>query len=176
MTSIKIKSNYKGIVVIDNDVIKTYDNDFTPSTFNLVFNEGYFIIDNSKNDDQYDQYHFGMSCVLNTLEVKSGIYHIKIETDELFTLIQKRTIVYLYNDIQSMIVHNYGSELIGRNYIKRLSFHAVDAVIKNLNVCHLHMIVEKYSIIHLNCYGFHTLKLDNTSEVIINKIKVNSKL
>ncbi len=119
-----------------------------------------------------------MPCALNTLEVRVGTYHIKMASDALFTLIQKRSKVLLYNDIKSMTVMNDGGELIGVNnqFIRELNLYVMDGVVKNLTICYLHMAIEKYSIIHLNCNGYHTLKLDNTSEVIVNEIKVNSKL
>ena len=176
LMDIKIKACYHGNILIDDTGITTYDKEFEPSTFNLIYKNGFFYLTPGEG---YHQYKWN-NCALKELQVRgNGIYHINMNYDSVFTLIQERAKVYLFNDLDSVIIYNYGGEVSGTGHITNLRLRTIDGVIKHFTIKNFNMFIEKYSTVDIKCLKQptkeHKIKKDNTSEVIINDIKVENK-
>lgn len=174
MTTIKIKSTYLGIIVMDDLGIVAYDQYFKKKTFNLVFQDGYFVISPGYN---YNSYYWGTDYELETLKVQgSCIYHVNMAMHSQFHLTQEyQTTVHLYNKLDKMIVFTVGGILISDFDVKRLHVNSYHGTIKGFNVTdQLSIVANEHSCINIRSSGVRSLQVDATSEVIINQIKVKN--
>ena len=73
-----------------------------------------------------------------------------------------------------MIYCNDGGELRGPCCINHMTMKIHDGVVKKLTMNKVNMTIEKYCIIHVQCIEYK-VKLDKTSEVIINDVKIPYK-
>src|SRR5687768_4180692 len=173
MTEIKIKSCFNGNILINEDGITVYDKEFGPATFNLIYKDGFFYI--SKGEG-YHQYKWGADFILRELQVRGqGIYHINMNYAYEFTLLQERATVYLFNDLNKVIVYNYCGILSGTGNINHLKLRMVDGMVKNFTIDNLNMIIEKYAMVDIKSLYEPIIKMDKSSEVIINDIKMYNK-
>ncbi len=180
---IKIKATIQATVVLDDTGITAFNDDFTPTTFNLTYRNDFFYITKGKD---YHQYLWGIDYVLKELYTKQGTYHVKMPCHEL-TLIQNRSTVYLYRDIDQLTVYSESSKLNGPCDIMILKMYAIDSVVKKLNAIDLNIIAEKYSTVTISsgsdmrygiediCENLIKLKYDETSKILINDILINHK-
>ena len=116
MIGIKIKCDYNGVVIINNDHITTLTYDFKPATFNITYTDGWFHIINGTNISNY-VWQTTEFVLAEIIVYHSHIYN-SMNLSPTFYLTQLfRSAVYLQpqDALSKMLVHLDTSMLMGRD-------------------------------------------------------------
>lgn len=154
MESIKIQSDFTGIICINEIGITAYDLNHNPITFDLIFNNGYF---NIHDGTMYESYTWQVNYMLSEfLAIGQGIYHIDMLLYNKFNIKVKDATVYLPTQNVNM-----------------LNIHLINATLSTkINVLNLNLKLTNSVLRGVNITNFMTMKLKNSQCFIDIESKV----